>query len=43
VQWDAIQDEDIKAEMIAHYNVENQMASYEALLREKEMNRRNIK
>ena len=34
IEWDAIQCEDAKAEMIAFYNVENKMASYDAKLRE---------
>ena len=35
-KWDAIADEEAKAEMIAHYNIENKIASYEMYLRERE-------
>jgi hypothetical protein len=42
-QWDEISNEDEKAEMIAHYNLENKIASYEALLREREFDRKSAK
>lgn len=35
-EWDAIEDEDKKAEMIAFYNSENKIVSYDAHLRELE-------
>lgn len=34
IQWDNISDEEAKAEMIAFYNCENKMASYDLYLRE---------
>lgn len=40
-KWDAIDNEEKRAEMIAHYNVSNKMANYESYLNEKELGRKN--
>lgn len=39
-QWDKKEEEE-KSEMIASYNLENKMADYDSLLREKELDRKN--
>lgn len=40
-EWDKIESEDEKAEMIAVFNMKNMMADYDAYLREKELARKN--
>jgi hypothetical protein len=40
-EWDNIESEDEKAEMIATFNMKSMMSDYEAYLREKEFDRKN--